>query len=123
VRRKILVVDDELWIMDLASELLTAEGHEVKTAHGGVQAIELLEQHKFDLVVSDWKMPGMNGVRLYEYLLERDPDMAKRVLFMTGDVVSDTFQEFLKTHSLTYVSKPFAIAEFRAAVARLFSQT
>ena len=48
-----------------------------------------------------------------------NPAAAKHVIFMTGDVVSDTFQNFLKQHALTCLSKPFAIGEFRAAVARM----
>jgi signal transduction histidine kinase/ActR/RegA family two-component response regulator len=119
--RKVLVVDDEQWILDLAAELLRSEGHHVKLAVGGQQAVELLGREKFDLIVSDWKMPGLNGVRLYEHLLANDPSSARRVLFMTGDVVSDTFQDFLKAHHLTYLSKPFAIGEFRAAISRLFA--
>ena len=122
VAKKILVVDDEQWILDLATELLRAEGHQVELAVGGERALELLGREQFDLIVSDWKMPGLNGIRLYEYLLVHDPASARRVLFMTGDVVSDTFQNFLAAHGLTYLSKPFAIREFRAAVARLFAQ-
>ena len=118
--KTILVVDDEEWILDLASELLRSEGHEVETAASGQQAIELLGRQKFDVLVSDWKMPGLNGIRLYEHLLATHPDAAKRMLFMTGDVVSDVFQEFLEEHHLACLSKPFAISEFRAAVTRMF---
>ena len=75
------------------------------------------------MIVSDWKMPGLNGVRLFEHLRATDPAMAARVLFMTGDVVSDTFQSFLREHRLACLSKPFAIGEFRAAVARLIAAT
>ena len=71
------------------------------------------------MIVSDWKMPGLNGVRFYEHLCATDPGAARRVLFMTGDVVSDTFQDFLRTHDLTCLAKPFAAREFRAAVARV----
>lgn len=119
--RKVLVVDDEQWILDLARELLQAEGYRVELALGGTHALELLGRQRFDIVISDWKMPGLNGIKLYEHLLTHDKATAKRVLFMTGDVVSDTFQDFLKTHQLSYISKPFAVAEFRAAVARLFT--
>ncbi len=118
--RWILVIDDEEWILELASELLRAEGHEVATAAGGEEAIELLRHQRFDVIVSDWKMPGLNGIRLYEHLSATDPLAAQRVLFMTGDVVSDTFQEFLHTHRLTCLAKPFATAEFRLAVAKIF---
>ena len=67
-------------------------------------------------------MPGLNGMRLYEHLRATDPAMAQRMRFMTGDVVSDKFQDFLREHGLTCLSKPFAAIEFRAAVARVFGR-
>ncbi len=118
--KTILVIDDEHWILDLAGELLRSEGHAVETAASGQLALELMSRQKFDVVVSDWKMPGLNGIRLYEHLLATDPESAKRTLFMTGDVVSDTLQAFLSQHDVPCLSKPFAISEFRAAVARMF---
>ena len=117
--RRILVIDDEPWILELAGELLRGDGHSVETAQGGERALELLAAKEFAVIVSDWKMPGLNGVRLYEHLRATDPERAQRVVFMTGDVVSDMFQSFLKTNGLTCLSKPFAIVEFRAAVARM----
>ncbi len=117
--KTILVIDDEQWILDLAGELLRTEGHAVETAASGQDALELIKRQKFDVVVSDWKMPGLNGIRLYEHLLATHPELAGRVLFMTGDVVSDTFQAFLSENKLTCLSKPFAISEFRAAVTRM----
>lgn len=117
--KTVLVIDDEQWILDLAGELLRAEGHEVETALGGQQALAALGRRKFDVIVSDWKMPGLNGVRLYEHLQATDAAAARRVLFMTGDVVNDTFQDFLRDHELACLSKPFATREFRAAVAKV----
>ncbi len=117
--KAVLVIDDEQWILELARELAIAEGHAVETAQGGQQALDLLARRKFDAIVSDWKMPGLNGVRLYEHLRATDPAAAARVIFMTGDVVSDTFQEFLQVNSLTCLSKPFASGEFRAALAKM----
>ena len=119
--RRILVIDDEPWIRELASELLRREGHAVETAESGERAIELLEVRPFDLIVSDWKMPGLNGVRLFEHLRETDPAAARRMIFMTGDVVSDAFQVFLQENRLPCLSKPFSTGEFRAAVGRIFS--
>jgi signal transduction histidine kinase/ActR/RegA family two-component response regulator len=115
----VLVVDDEPWILELAASLLRLDGHVVETATGGAEAIELLQRRTFDVIVSDWKMPGLNGVRLFEHLQASDPAAAGRMLFMTGDVVSETLQEFLKKNGLPCLAKPFAAREFRAAVARL----
>jgi signal transduction histidine kinase/ActR/RegA family two-component response regulator len=120
--KSVLVIDDEEWILDLAGELLRSEGHTVEVAANGQRALELLARQKFDVIVSDWKMPGLNGIRLYEHLLATNPEAAKRMFFMTGDVVSDTFQAFLQQHELACLSKPFAISEFRAAVNRMFKQ-
>jgi signal transduction histidine kinase/ActR/RegA family two-component response regulator len=118
--RRILVIDDEPWIRELAGELLRREGHAVETAESGERAIELLGARAFDLIVSDWKMPGLNGVRLFEHLRATDPAAARRMIFMTGDVVSDAFQVFLQENRLPCLSKPFSTGEFRAAVARIF---
>ena len=117
--RTVLVIDDEVWILDLAAELLRLEGYAVETAVGGEQALAQLGRRRFDVIISDWKMPGLNGVRLFEHLHATDPASAARVLFMTGDVVSETFQTFLREHRLGCLSKPFALGEFRAAVARM----
>jgi len=117
--KTVLVIDDEQWILELAGELLRSEGHAVETAASGQQALELMSRQKFDVLVSDWKMPGLNGIRLYEHLVATHPELSGRTLFMTGDVVSDTFQAFLSQHHLTCLSKPFAISEFRSAVTRM----
>ncbi|MGH7960141.1 MAG: hybrid sensor histidine kinase/response regulator [Opitutaceae bacterium] len=117
--KSVLVVDDEPWILDLASELARSEGYAVETATGGEQALERITQRKFDVIVSDWKMPGLNGIGLYEHLRTIDPSASQRMVFMTGDVVSDTFQDFLRENQLTCLSKPFARREFRAALCNL----
>ena len=114
--RSVLVVDDEPWILELAEELVRADGHAVETASGGEQALEKIGRRKFDVILSDWKMPGLNGIGLYEHLRATEPASAGRMVFMTGDVVSDTFQDFLREHQLTCLSKPFARREFRAAI-------
>ena len=114
--RKILVVDDEEWILALARELLQNAGHEVETVLGGEQAIAALRRRKFDVVVCDWKMPGLNGINFYEHLLATDPAMADRVLFMSGDIINDTFQDFLRRHGKTCLPKPFPIDEFQNSV-------
>lgn len=117
--KRVLVIDDEEWILELSRELASAEGHAVETAQGGQQALDLLSRRRFEVIVSDWKMPGLNGVRLYEHLRAIDPAAASRVIFMTGDIVSDTFQEFLQANALICLSKPFARGEFRAALAKM----
>jgi signal transduction histidine kinase/ActR/RegA family two-component response regulator len=114
-----LVVDDEEWILQLTEELLRAEGYAVTTALTGEKALALIETETFDVIVCDWKMPGLNGMHLYEQLRETKPAAAERMLFMTGDVINETFQKFLSRCARTCLSKPFAIEAFRAAVAKM----
>jgi two-component system, NtrC family, sensor kinase len=120
--KSILVVDDEPWILDLAGEFARAEGHEVETATGGEQALEKITRRKFDVIVSDWKMPGLSGIGLHDHLRVVEPAMARRMVFMTGDVVSDTFQDFLREHQLACLSKPFARGEFRNVISTIADQ-
>jgi len=117
--RCVLVVDDEDWILQLTGALLREQGYEVETVSAGDLAIERLGQRKFDVVVCDWKMPGLNGIQLYEQLCAKDAVSASRTIFMTGDVISDTFQDFLRRHGKMCLSKPFAIEDFRSAVANM----
>ena len=115
----VLAVDDEESILQFLQEILHREGHTVDLATNGQAALELIRQKHYDVIVSDWKMPGLNGMQLYEELLASDPAIARKMLFMTGDVIKSTFQDFLLKHGLTCLPKPFSMREFRTAVARL----
>ncbi len=115
----VLLVDDEEWILVLGKKLLQADGHAVEIASGGEEALKAMKSMKFDGIVCDWKMPGMNGIQFYEHLLATNAAMAKRVLFMSGDVINDNFQDFLRRNSRRCISKPFPVAEFQDAVVAL----
>ena len=119
----ILAVDDEASILTLVQDILNSEGHRVETTGSGEAALEMILCNNYDLVVSDWKMPGLNGISLYQELLVRKPEAARRMLFMTGDVIKDSFQNFLKQHNRTCLSKPFALREFHAAIAGIVNQS
>jgi two-component system, NtrC family, sensor kinase len=116
---RVLVVDDEEPILYLVQEVLRADGHNVDTATSGQAGLKLASENPYDVIVTDWKMPGLNGMQMHEDLMARDPAAARRMLFMTGDVIRENFQEFLKKYSLTCLPKPFSIGEFQAAIIRL----
>lgn len=119
----ILVIDDEESILQLVRQLLSVEGHKVETATSGSAALELILRHRYDAIISDWKMPGLNGINLYQELMAKDPVSAQRMLFMTGDVIKESFQDFLRKNARTCLSKPFALREFRQGVTRLLAAT
>lgn len=123
VGRMALVVDDEEWILELAKAVLRDDGYRVVTALSGEKAIEAMSRLNFDLIISDWKMPGMSGLQLYEHILAANPAMARRVLFMSGDVINDSFEDFLRRHNRVCLSKPFELTEFRQAVRRILEDS
>jgi len=116
--RSVLVIDDEDWILQLTRELLRHAGHAAETAAGGEEGLAALRRRNFDVIVCDWKMPGLNGMQFYEHLLATAPATAARVMFMSGDVINERFQEFLRRHEKICLSKPFPIEEFQDAIAR-----
>jgi len=119
--KMILVVDDEEWILALARELLWAIGHGVETAPDGEAALAAIRGRNFDAIVCDWKMPGLSGVEFYQRMLESKPQMAERVLFMSGEIIDQSFRDFLLRNEKTCLAKPFAIEEFRDAVDKMLS--
>jgi len=117
--KRILVIDDEESILDFVAEVLTGDGHEVDTARDGETALKQLRQRQYDLALCDWKMPGMNGQNLYERIRHEDPAAAQRFIFMTGDVVTQKTNDFLKDEHKACLAKPFSIADFRSVVGSL----
>ena len=114
--KRILVIDDEEWILELVRQILQQDGFQVDLANDGETALNHVSRSQYEMLVCDWKMPGLSGTQLYERIAEAAPDAARRLLFMTGDVVSDSFQEFLKRHSKSCLSKPFSVQEFRYSI-------
>lgn len=101
---KILVIDDERSIRNIISELLEMEGHTVKTAENGVQGYEMIGTEPFDLVISDIKMPEMDGIELLDKLIETHPDTT--VVMISGHGNIDTAVECIKKGAFDYIEKP-----------------
>ncbi|MBI4161519.1 MAG: response regulator [Acidobacteria bacterium] len=116
---RVLVVDDEEVIVGLLEEILTAEGHRVEIARNGLEALHRLRTGSYDFVLSDLKMPGMNGEELYEKVGAERPDLLKRIVFTTGDIVSPEVQRFLKRTGNRFLTKPFSLEEVLQAVRSL----
>lgn len=116
---RILIVDDEEPILTLVKRALSEEGFIVDTASTGVEALEYLDAEKgrhYELVVSDVKMPGLDGPRLYAHLRFNRPGLEKRVVFMTGDTSSPDTRTFLESAKVSYIAKPFDLAALRQLV-------
>jgi two-component system, NtrC family, sensor kinase len=114
--RKILVVDDEEDILKLVDNILRQAGYATQTATDGEGALVQLGRQRFDLIISDWKMPGIGGQQLYQRLLETDPQSAGKMVFMTGDVLSEKTEKYLSDQGKACLAKPFSIAELQLVI-------
>ena len=73
----------------------------------------------YDLILTDVRMPGMSGIELHSYILEKTPAMKNKIIFITGDVMGADIKEFLMKNNLTYFAKPFDIEALKAKINRL----
>ena len=119
---RILVVDDEAPITELLSEILLMMGHQPQCCTHPADALALLEKEQFELVLSDFRMPGMNGRQFYGAVQERCPALSSRIVFLTGDVGSDDTQKFLDSLGNASLSKPFQFHEVTELISRLLKQ-
>jgi CheY-like chemotaxis protein len=104
----ILVVDDESEVAALLAELLTGGGHRVDIAANGLIALERLAEHSYDAILSDLRMPELDGPALYREVERRYPQLASRFAFLTGDALGDETRAFLEALHAPHLGKPFS---------------
>ena len=109
VRKPILVVDDDRTVRDVLVECLTDGGYTCEAACDGMEALEKIRGNKFDLVVSDIDMPGMDGVALLREIKSLRPDTA--IILLTGIVDVDTAIRSMRLGASDYLTKPFNLNE------------
>jgi CheY-like chemotaxis protein len=119
--KRVLVVDDEEDVSMILVELLEVDHHKVDTARNGALALEMIGRQRYDLIVSDLRMPVLDGPGLYRAVKATDPELARRFVFITGDTLGATVREFLERTQQPTLTKPFDFAEVlrlvRAALA------
>jgi DNA-binding NtrC family response regulator len=111
VRAKVLVVDDDLNLLDLLVDTLSTIGYRTASAHGGVEALEKLKNDRFDLMITDIKMPDLDGIQLLKKVRRHYPEMP--VLFITGyaspEMIGHSSPDGL-------LAKPFRIAQIETLI-------
>jgi len=113
---KILVVDDEEYMLKLFEKILTKQGHKVRTAISGTEAISLLEKNDFDLIFSDLLMPDLGGIDLLKEVKAGYPDIPFIVITAYGTIESAV--EAMKTGAFDYLTKPFHKDDILLAVGK-----
>ena len=119
---RILVVDDEQVIREILADFLSMEGFWVRTAEDGEAALVELSRNQYDLVLSDLKMPNMDGRRLFNHISESHPAEVGKLAFLTGDTISPDAQVFLRATKRPYLEKPVKPADLRTFVSKLVSE-
>lgn len=118
---RILLVEDYTASRKTLALLLETSGYDVDTAANGREAVVLLGEHGYDVIVSDIQMPAMDGFELYRQIQQRWPHLAPRVVFMTAHR-SDRPQTDPKGSPPPVLSKPFTLQRLREAVACVISR-
>ncbi|MBI5681912.1 MAG: response regulator [Deltaproteobacteria bacterium] len=107
--QRILAVDDMPQITILLKDALSIAGYEVDTAANGCEALKMVKDAIYDLIIMDMRMPEIGGKDLYKNLINLFPDLTGRIIFSTGDTDSGETARFLKDTGCPYLLKPFTI--------------
>jgi DNA-binding NtrC family response regulator len=114
---RVLVVDDEEPVLQMiARSLESALGCHVERARNGIEAQGALTRAEFALVLSDVRMPSMNGVELLGWLTEHRPNLLRKTIFMTGDGSNSALNVDIERARRPLIQKPFALATLLNAV-------
>ena len=114
---RILVVDDEPAVRNAIRMMLKFDGHAVQTADGGAEALPLLEAGQFDLVITDYSMPGMKGDELAAVIKGRLPRQPIIMISAFAETLKSSGNPLAGVDFI--ISKPFSLADLREAVARV----
>ncbi len=110
---RVLVVEDEIVVRRLMCEMLVSQfGCCVIAVVNGVEALERLAAETFSLVISDIRMPAMNGTELFLWLRETQPALSRRFVFVTGHVGENAMEEEISRWGVPVLEKPFSVARF-----------
>jgi DNA-binding response OmpR family regulator len=110
------VVDDEESNAALVRRALAAAGYDVESTTLPRRALVMIERTAYDVVIADVKMPELSGQELYARVCALRPEMARRFIFITGDIDGEDTREFLEQSRCSYFMKPFNLQRLTSAV-------
>ena len=117
-RPRILVIEDDPYVSEWLADALAADGHDVTVAENGLKALENIRHTSFDLILSDLRMPELDGASLYRELEHQWPSVAQRVIFLTGNADDPTYQPFLARLEGRSLTKPLDLEALSRLVRR-----
>ena len=119
MKKKALVIDDEKGVASLFSDILKSNNFEVEIAKDGIQGYNLLREKDYDLVISDIKMPHLNGKTLYQKIKEEKLIDPKKVILTSGDVLGSETIDFIRNERINFLIKPFKIKDLLSMIKRI----
>lgn len=122
-RGHILIVDDESDVAETAADHFILANFSCETAYDGAKALDLLSERDYDAIISDIRMPNMDGPTLYRQASEKWPGIESRFGFFTGDNLSTDVRQFLKQPNVVAIDKPFTSSDLVAFAERLMKRT
>lgn len=113
---RILVIDDEPEVAAVLAEILQGDGHQIDIAHSGEEALRAIARSSYDIILSDLRMPHLDGQGLYKHLEKERPELRDRIGFLTGDTLSQRAREFLRGVDCPFIEKPATAEDVRELV-------
>lgn len=110
---RVLIVDDEADVANFLGRLIERLGHTVRVVNDGIAALEAVRSGGFQLMISDIRMPGMDGVQLYDAIVEQKLGSGLSLVFTTGDAINPSTQEFFERTQVRCLDKPFTAEQVR----------
>ncbi|MFH2050533.1 MAG: response regulator [bacterium] len=114
----VLIVDDEEMMRNLLEKILSREGYKIRTAEDGLAALEMQREEPFDIIISDMKMPRMNGFELLKEIKKDFPKTGTIIMTAYGDIY--TVKDALLLGADEYLTKPFKSYELSMIVERAY---
>ena len=122
-KSKILVIDDELVVRDFISQVLTNEGHEVEAIDNAEDALKMIKDKRYSLILLDIKMPGMSGIELYNHLQQNSRSLISKIIFITGDLIGTDTLDFLSKSKAPYITKPIDAEQLKRSINPLLTKS
>lgn len=119
--QKILIVDDEVELGQTLADILQEGGHELVLVDNGQKALDLLNRESVDMIISDLRMPVLDGPGLYRALEAYKPEYLSRIMFVTGDTLSIPVRDFLSQYALEVIEKPYSAQDVRKGIHHMYS--
>ena len=118
---RVLVVDDEAEMRHMLREILERDGHRIATAGSGREALERMSTETYDVILTDLRMPDLDGQSLYREIAERWPERSAGVVFITGDTLAPALRKLAGENERPVILKPFLPSEVRRVIAEVMA--